>query len=398
MTKHIYQLKIGDFAPSESTRSFTKEGYLRCVNVRLAKAPQVRQYYAYEFPSLEGYSADQIINIYTPAEELFKPETIASFNGVDATDYHPPKNEINASNWKDYHIGYCENVRQEGDYLVGDLLIKDKISIDLIQSNERIEMSLGYGAMLVVEQGTAPDGTPYQAKFINFNGDHIALVKYGRCGGDCRIGDEKQNPKGKTMEVSVNGIRFDIGDNKPLADALKQQQEQLENLKAAKLKVGDKQFSIGDELNAVQAVVDQLHTDKTTLEQKVGDLEKNQMTPEKLEQAATERAAVIADAKALVPTVKTEGCTCEQIKRDVIAAKAGDALVTALLGSVSVGDAKPDQIDTTFRALSAVKGTHPSNPVGDALHKQQNIQAGDGNPAGGGEEKTYSKENAYKTI
>lgn len=394
--KNIYLFKVGDFAPSESTRSFTKEGYLKCVNVRLAKAPQVRQYYAYEFPSLEGYSADQIINIYTPAEELFKPETIASFNGVDATDYHPPKNEINASNWKDYHIGYCENVRQEGDYLVGDLLIKDKISIDLIQSNERIEMSLGYGAMLVVEQGTAPDGTPYQAKFINFNGDHIALVKYGRCGGDCRIGDEKQTPKGKTMEVTVNGIRFDIGDNKPLADALKQQQEQLENLKAAKLKVGDKQFSIGDELNAVQAVVDQLHTEKTTLEQKVGDLEKNQMTPEKLEQAAAERAAVIADAKALVPTVKTEGCTCEQIKRDVIAAKAGDALVTALMGSVAVGDAKPEQIDTTFRALSAVKGTHPSNPVADALNHQQNINAGDGKPAGGEEKKTNNKKEAWK--
>ncbi|EHU3347494.1 DUF2213 domain-containing protein [Acinetobacter baumannii] len=398
MTKHIYQLKIGDFAPSESTRSYTPEGYLKCVNVRLGKAPQVRQYYAYEFPNLEGFSADQTINVYTSAEELFKPAAIKSWDGADATDYHPPKNEINAANWKDYHIGYCENVRQEGEYLVGDLLIKDKDSIDLIQNNERLEMSLGYAATLVLEQGTAPDGTVYQAKFINFIGNHVALVKYGRCGGDCRIGDEKQTPKGKTMEVSVNGIRFDIGDNKPLADALKQQQEQLENLKAAKLKVGDKQFSIGDELNAVQTVVDQLHTDKTTLEQKVGDLEKNQMTPEKLEQAATERAAVIADAKALVPTVKTEGCTCEQIKRDVIAAKAGDALVTALLGSVSVGDAKPDQIDTTFRALSAVKGTNPSNPVGDALHQQQQIKAGDGKPAGGGEEKTYSKEDAYKTI
>lgn len=397
--KIIYQLKIGDFAPSESSRSFTKEGYLKCVNVRLAKAPQVRQYYAYEFPSLEGYTADQTINVYTPAEELFKPESVASFNNVDATDYHPPKNEINASNWKDYHIGYCENVRQESDYLIGDLLIKDKISIDLIQSNERIEMSLGYAAVLVLESGTASDGTPYQAKFINFVGNHVALVKYGRCGGDCRIGDQNQHPKeDKTMEVTVNGIRFDIGDNKPLADALKIQDEQLKNLKAAKLKVGDQQFSIGDELTAVQAVVDKLHTDKATLEQKVGDLEKNQITPEKLEQAASERAAIIADAKALVPTIKTEGCSCEQIKRDVIAAKAGDALVTALLGSVSVGDAKPDQIDTTFRALSAVKGTQPSNPVGDALNHQQHIQTGDGKPAGGGDEKTYSKENAYKEI
>lgn len=397
--KIIYHLKVGDFAPSESSRSFTKEGYLKCVNVRLAKAPQVRQYYAYEFPSLEGYTADQTINVYTPAEELFRPESLASFNNVDATDYHPPKNEINASNWKDYHIGYCENVRQESDCLIGDLLIKDKISIDLIQSNERIEMSLGYAAVLLLESGTAPDGTPYQAKFINFVGNHVALVKYGRCGGDCRIGDQNQHPKeDKTMEVTVNGIRFDIGDNKPLADALKIQDEQLKNLKAAKLKVGDQQFSIGDELTAVQAVVDKLHTDKATLEQKVGDLEKNQITPEKLEQAASERAAIIADAKALVPSIKTEGCSCEQIKRDVIAAKVGDALVTALLGSVSVGDAKPDQIDTTFRALSAVKGTQPSNPVGDALNHQQHIQTGDAKPTGGGDEKTYSKENAYREI
>jgi len=392
--KNIYRFKVGDFAPSESTRSFTPEGYLKCVNVRLGKAPQVRQYYAYEFPNLEGFSADQTINVYTSAEELFKPEAIKSWDGADATDYHPPKNEINAANWKDYHIGYCENVRQEGEYLVGDLLIKDKDSIDLIQNNERLEMSLGYGATLVLEQGTAPDGTVYQAKFINFIGNHVALVKYGRCGGDCRIGDQKQTPpEGKTMEVIVNGMRFDIGDNKPLADALKIQQEQIDNLKAAKLKVGDKQFSIGDELNAVQAVVDQLHTDKTTLEQKVGDLEKNQMTPEKLEQAATERAAVIADAKALVPTVNTEGCTCEQIKRDVIAAKAGDALVTALLGSVSVGDAKPDQIDTTFRALSAVKSTTPSNAVGDALNQQQ--QHNNQDPK---ENTGYDKSAAYKTI
>ncbi|ADI91887.1 DUF2213 domain-containing protein [Acinetobacter oleivorans] len=394
--KNIYRFKVGDFAPSESTRSFTPEGYLKCVNVRLGKAPQVRQYYAYEFPNLEGFSADQTINVYTSAEELFKPAAIKSWDGADATDYHPPKNEINAANWKDYHIGYCENVRQEGEYLVGDLLIKDKDSIDLIQNNERLEMSLGYAATLILEQGTAPDGTVYQAKFINFIGNHVALVKYGRCGGDCRIGDEKQTPpEGKTMEVIVNGMRFDIGDNKPFADALKIQQEQLENLKAAKLKVGDKQFSIGDELNAVQAVVDQLHTDKTTLEQKVGDLEKNQMTPEKLEQAAAERTAVIADAKALVPTVKTEGCTCEQIKRDVIAAKAGDALVTALLGSVSVGDAKPDQIDTTFRALSAVKSTTPSNAVGDALNQQQQQQQNNQDPK---ENTGYDKSAAYKTI
>lgn len=395
--KILYQLKIGDFAPSESSRSFTKEGYLKCVNVRLAKAPQVRQYYAYEFPSLTGFTADQIINVYTPEEEFFKPEVVLSFNGVDTTDYHPPKNEINASNWKEYHTGTCENVRVEEGYLVGDLLIKDKNSIDLIQSNERIEISLGYGADLMLENGMAPDNTPYQAKFINFKGNHVALVKYGRCGGDCRIGDEKPNPKGETMEVLVNGIRFDIGDNKPLADALKLQQEQLENLKAAKLKVGDQQFAIGDELPAVQAVVDTLQSENVQLKQQVGDLENNQMTPEKLDQVVAERTAVVADAKAIAPGVKTEGCSCEQIKRDVIATKAGDALVAAVLGGVAVGDAKPEQIDTAFRALSAVKATTPTNAVGDVLHSFQQQKIGDADP-NANQQQGYNKADAYKTI
>jgi hypothetical protein len=396
--KHIYQLKIGDFAPSESTRSFTQEGYLKCVNVRLAKAPQVRQYYAYEFPNLEGYSADQVINVYVSADDLFKPEVIQSFNGVDATDYHPPKNEINASNWKDYHIGDSENVRQEGEFMMGDLIIKDQNSINAIQSNERIEISLGYSADLVIEQGTAPDGTPYQAKFINFKGNHVALVKYGRCGGDCRIGDHKPNPKGKKMEVKVNGIRFEIGDNQALADALKQQEDQLQNLKVAKLKVGDKQFAVGDELPAVQAVVDTLQTENSELKQKVGDLEKNQMTPEKLDQVVAERASVVADAVALVPGIKTEGCSCEQIKRDVIAAKAGDTLVTAVLGGVTVGDAKPDQIDTVFRALSAIKGTTPGNAIGDALHQSQQQQQQQNNNQNPNENKGFDKSAAYKTI
>ncbi|AMW78641.1 hypothetical protein AMD27_06920 [Acinetobacter sp. TGL-Y2] len=393
--KILYQLKIGDFAPSESARSFTQEGYLKCVNVRLAKAPQVRQYYAYEFPNLEGYSADQVINVYVSADDLFKPEVIESFDGVDATDYHPPKNEINASNWKDYHIGECENVRQEGEFMMGDLIVKDQNSINAIQNNERVEISLGYSADLVIEQGTAPDGTPYQAKFINFKGNHVALVKYGRCGGDCRVGDHKPNQKGKKMEVKVNGIRFEIGDNQALADALKQQEDQLQNLKVAKLKVGDKQFAVGDELPAVQAVVDTLHTENSQLKQKVGDLEKNQITPEKLDQVVAERASVIADAVALVPGIKTDGCSCEKIKRDVIAAKAGDSLVSAVLGDVTVGDAKPDQIDTVFRALSAVKATTPGNAVGDALHQQQQRQNNDQDP---NEKKGFDKSAAYKTI
>ncbi|OCZ70596.1 hypothetical protein [Acinetobacter pittii] len=39
-------LKVSDFTPSESTRSFMPEDYLKYVNDRLGKAHQVHQYYA----------------------------------------------------------------------------------------------------------------------------------------------------------------------------------------------------------------------------------------------------------------------------------------------------------------------------------------------------------------
>lgn len=186
---------MGDFAPSASTRTITPEGFLLCKEARLGKAPQVRQYYAGEFTGLTGYTPDQVINVFTSADELLNAKTIKSFQGVDAADYHPAGNVMNASTWRDHCIGTVSHVRQDGEFLVGDILLKDSRIIDQVQKNQRIELSLGYSADFVVEAGIAPDGIPYQAKWINIVGNHVALVEYGRCGGSCRIGDEKPTPQ-----------------------------------------------------------------------------------------------------------------------------------------------------------------------------------------------------------
>lgn len=401
MKPQILTLKLGDFAPS--SRTITPQGFLSCAGAKLSKAPQVRQYYAGEFEGIEGYTPDQTINVYTSPDELFKPSVIKSLQGADVADYHPAGNEMNASTWRQHVIGTVSNVRQEGDYLVADLLIKDSRVIDEIQKNQRLELSLGYAAELVMESGAAPDGTPYQAKFINFVGDHVALVEYGRCGGSCRIGDHNPNhpqPKEQKMaRLVVDGLPFDIaGDNPALEAALQNQAKKLADYQAAKIKVGDKEFGLA-ELPAVQAVVDQIIADKASLTSKVADLEQNQVTPQKLEQMAADRAAVISDAKKLNPNIKTDGCTCEQIKRDVVTAKAGDGLVKAVLGSVAIGDAKPEQIDTAFRALAAVGGqsSQPQNPLSTALHGQS-TSVGDGQPATTQSKPAFDKSNAYKTM
>ncbi|ENW78657.1 hypothetical protein F909_03619 [Acinetobacter sp. ANC 3929] len=402
MKRYLLHLKLGDFAPAQSTRTLTPEGFLLCKDARLGKAPQVRQYYAGEFNGIEGYTPDQVINVYSSAEELFRPETIQSYQGVDVTDNHPPGNTVNAATWKTHSIGTLSNVRQEGDFLVGDLLIKDNDVINQIQSQERLELSLGYGAELYFVSGTAPDGTPYQAEFKNFYGDHIALVKYGRCGGDCRIGDQNPNPNNmeKTMQIIVNGIPFDVADNSALAAALKKDQDLLVSLQQAadaKIKIGDQEFSVS-ELTAVQAVIDKVVADSKANAEKVTTLEANQVTPEKLEALANERAAVITDAKKLNASVKTEGCSCEQIKREAITAKAGDAIVGAILGTVAIGDAKPEQVDMVFRALVATNGTQgTSNPLNTILTGDSTATppaGGNGSPSP--QDQGYDKTTAWK--
>lgn len=395
MTIKFFLVKIGDFA--SSTRTMTQEGFLLCRDAKMGKAPQVRQYYAGEFgDTLTGYTSDQVINVFTGADDLFNPKTIKSFQGVDAADYHPPGNVMNASTWRDHCIGSVSNVRQDGDYLVGDILLKDSRIIDQVQRNQRVELSLGYGADLVLEAGVSPEGTPYQAKWTNIVGNHVALVEYGRCGGSCRIGDEKPSGE-KTMKIIVGGLPFDVADNAALEAAIKQQNEKLANLEALKIKVGDKEFGV-NEMPAVQALVGQLVADNATHTQKIQELQANQVTPEKLEQMAADRATVIADAKKLHPQVKTDGCSCEQIKRDVVTVKSGDALVKAIIGNVAIGDAKPDVIDTAFRALSAVAPAAPTNHLSNQLYQQTTkLPVGDGQPVGGKDEST-SKTDAWKKL
>lgn len=369
MKRHI-SLKVGDFA--STTRTLTPEGFLLCRDVRLSKAPQVRGYYAAEWGGIDGFAPDQVINVITAADVLFNPQTIASFEGLDATDLHPSGNTINAANWKDHHVGIIQKVKQSGEFLTADLLIKDADMVARVQRNEQVELSIGYDADLELITGTAQDGTPYQAAMRNIIGDHIALVPVGRCGGDCRIGDQHPTkppsllPE-KTMKLIVDGLPFETNDNPALEAALAKQAEKIKAADNAKLTIGDKQFGLS-ELVAVQAVVDAMTKENTDLKAKVADLEKSQVSPDQLDAMVKSRTDVIADAKRLKADIKVEGCTCEQIKRDVVTAHAADALVVAVLAGGKVADAKPEQIDTAFRALAAVSTTTPTTTaMGDAL-------------------------------
>ncbi|MDC4612109.1 DUF2213 domain-containing protein [Acinetobacter baumannii] len=163
------------------TRETTPEGYLLCRDVPLARIGKLL-YADGEVPVTADNSG--LIIIERGEDVLFDPRTIASFEGKPVTDDHP-EGWVTPENWKKLSNGTAHDVRrgedEDSDCLVADLLITDKDMIDAVMKG-KVEISLGYDA----DYTEISVGKGIQT---NIFGNHIALVKKGRCGSRCKIGD-----------------------------------------------------------------------------------------------------------------------------------------------------------------------------------------------------------------
>ena len=135
-----------------------------------------------------GEQAGKIYKVFRDEKEVFDDETIKSFEGKPITLTHPDE-DVNASNWKETAIGHVQNVRREGDYLVGDVYINDENAIKIIKEYGIKEVSCGYDSKLVKDGGKI-----WQTQI---RGNHLAVVAQGRAGSECKLGDSKKGTKMK---------------------------------------------------------------------------------------------------------------------------------------------------------------------------------------------------------
>lgn len=176
------------FKPTSRTR--TPEGYL-CVK-GIAARTGVYQYVSTEL-DLPGPA--RIVNVYRPPEEVFAPESMASYIDKDVTNDHP-SDLVNSTTFREVSVGHVRGVERDGDNLVVDMIIKDQSAIDDIESG-KAELSPGYTAEYVEEPGQAPDGTLYELVQRDIKINHNAVVNAARAGKVARIFDHK--PKGVPM-------------------------------------------------------------------------------------------------------------------------------------------------------------------------------------------------------
>jgi len=176
-------------------RRKTPEGFLLCEDVPIARTG-TQDYTNDEIEGVEP-GRDGVIKVERRDDDVFRDETIRSFEGKDVTDDHPD-DFVGPENFREHAVGTVLNPRRgegaQADCIIADLLIKDADAIAAVESGKR-EVSCGYDA-------DYESLGPGRARQHNIVGNHVALVDRGRCGHRCSIGDEHMaNWKDKVMRL-----------------------------------------------------------------------------------------------------------------------------------------------------------------------------------------------------
>lgn len=161
----------------------TPEGYLLCLGVSFARTGE--QLYAEGETPLDVGPDGKIVIERLP-DDVFRDETIASFEGKPFTVGHPD-DFVGPHNHGELANGVLQNVRRgvgiDAQDLVADILVTGAQAIGLIRRGVR-EVSAGYEAEYI-QTGEG------RGRQVNIIGNHLALVEQGRAGPAYAINDHK---------------------------------------------------------------------------------------------------------------------------------------------------------------------------------------------------------------
>ena len=162
---------------------YTPEGFMICKNVPIARTGS-QLYAEHEMPRIKAVGG--IVRMEREPDQVFRAETMASFEGKPVTIDHPVE-DVTPDNWKSLAVGYAHNIRRgtgiEDNMLLADLIITDREAIEAVRDGLR-EVSCGY-------DNKPEEIEPGRGRQTNIIGNHIALVANGRCGARCAIQDKK---------------------------------------------------------------------------------------------------------------------------------------------------------------------------------------------------------------
>jgi hypothetical protein len=323
----------------------TKEGFL-AVRAKAARAG-IYEYLGREIdPTGSHFASDQIVRVWRSPEEVFNRDSVHSFLLKPVTDDHPSV-PVTMDNWRQHARGVNAGAMRDGDFLAFDLVLMDRSAIDAVDSGKR-ELSNGYTSELDFTPGVTADGKPYDAQQRNIRGNHIAIVKAGRAGPQCRIGDaaicdsidisvmERLLADGQTYRDAPTRDNFQSNDDRGSRGSKQMKTITIDSIPfelddQAAAAVGKLQSSIADAITRatkaesdVATLTTQLATKDAELVTAKKQLEDSKLSPQQLRDAAKAYQQTVDKAKALGVNVTDVMSEADIIKTAVLA-KVGDA-------------------------------------------------------------------------
>lgn len=291
-----------------SQREYTDEGFLK-VPARIARTG-IQKYLAKEL-QLDG-DPNRLVSVYRPPEEVFKPESLDSYNAVDLTDDHPNR-LIDPANFSKVVRGTITSPGvEDGDFVRADIIIKDKDAIAKAEAG-KVQLSAGYTAEYDHSPGTTPDGEKYEFIQRDIRINHVALVDNARAGMMARIFDSK--PEAKTMaKVTLdNGRAIEIEDSTAgqvedcitrLTDGAKTEKNRADGLQA-QLDGTTKDLDAEKKASSDEAISDRVKMVADTMDKatKIGG---EKFTCDSVDVITIKRAALVAKDSKLDLTDKSD--------------------------------------------------------------------------------------------
>lgn len=319
---------------------------------------------------------DGLVHIERTAEEVFRPETIASYEGKSITLDHPV-DFVDPKNWKSLSKGIAQNVRRGGELennlLLADLLVTDAEAIQEVRDGLR-EVSCGYDA----DYEQLEPGRGVQRNII---GNHIALVERGRCGPRCAIGDkESAAMAGKRTWMDRIRVAFKAKDEAALEEALEEaktadedEEEDKEKSETSDALLRDLAKQVKDQGKVLARLVkdseekEKSETEDEDEEETEDEEEENGKTSDRAPTSvqwkdAMSRAEILApgiklptfDAAATPKRMRDALCSCKRRALDTASSGEHADRLQSLLSGQSIKSAPCATVDALFMAASEI--------------------------------------------
>ena len=365
----------------EKQVTYTKDGYLVAVP-RIARTG-IQLYRGWEM-GLED--KDATVRVYRPESAVFDVDALRSLAFRPVTLDHPPE-MVDAKNWRKWAVGQLGgDFARDGQFIRFPMTIMDGKAVQAVKDGQA-ELSVGYRSEIVWEDGTTPDGQPYDAVQTSISANHVALVGLARGGHDLKIGDkykwrgeeeEEEEEEGETKKKK-KGMPFGKKDSTDLRNADRSAGRAREDASAADRTRthNERRKAMSDVLRAIvvdgvsvevpeisaQVVVRALQdrddankalktqvdqreaADKQTLadqrkliDTKDGEiaalkrqLAELEMTPAKLDKLVRDRLEIVEKARLIMGDAYIcDGRTDIEIQRAVVSARLGEQIAKAL--------------------------------------------------------------------